>query len=410
MTEIADMDADATNPGRPVTPKSLQEQFDLFRTVVTHLPINLFGFDREGILTFTGGNVYQDLGIPTKNIVGLSIFDVYQNDAKFIEDAKKVLKDGKTCRRERPFMDYVFDTYLIPFFDANHQIDGVIGVGINITEQKLLETALLEHELLRIALEKEHELSVIKDGIMGRVSHEFRNPLAVIQMSADMLERHGDKMDEEGRARRFEQIHTQINHLARILDDLAFSVKHSSSYDLLNVQYDVFDLRVLCDEVLEEVRGRFGIDHVTKINIADDVSTVSAAPQLVHTILLQLLSNAYKYSDAGSTVELNIEIQDAVGDQQPSEREIVIQVRDEGIGILEKDRERLFEAFYRGSNFDERPGLGLGLSIVKEAIDLHDGSLTYETVIDQGTTFTVRLPMAMHLLHDGAPLINGAPP
>lgn len=405
MSDINSMDGDNTN--RPARQKSLQEQFNLFSTVVAHLPINLFGFDRDGMITFTGGSVFSDLDIPTRQTVGLSIFDLYQHDTQFVDDARNVLKDGRTRRRERPFLDYVFDTYLIPFFDAEHQVEGVIGVGINITEQKLLEAALLEHERLRIALEKEHELSVIKDEIMGRVSHEFRNPLAVIQMSADMLERHGDKMDEAGRARRFEQIHSQITHLSRILDDLTFSVKHSSGYPLLNVHYDVFDIRLVCAEVLEELSSRFGVEHETRLEIASGISTVAAAPQIVHTVLLQLLSNAYKYSDPGSTVTLQVDIEAAVtSGQDTSPPEIVIRVSDQGIGIPETDREHLFEAFYRGSNFDERPGLGLGLSIAREAVYMHEGSLTYDTVLDQGTTFTVRLPMATHLLANGVP--NGS--
>lgn len=391
------------------TSQSFQEQFDLFRVVLAHLPVNLFAFDCEGVITLVSGSIIEKFGLQNGSPVGQTIFDLFAADPQMIADARRVLRDGKTDRRERPFLDYVFDTYLIPFFDSENRLCGVLGVGINITEQKRLEAALVEHERLRMALQKEHELSVIKDGIMGRVSHEFRNPLAVIQMSADMLERHSDKMDEAGRARRFEQIHSQITHLTRILDDLAFSVKHSSTYPLLNIQHDVFDIRVLCDEVLDELGSRFGVNHQTHLKIAPDVSTVAASPQIVHTILLQLLSNAYKYSDPGSSVTLRVDVEAAgrnIDGHEAAQPEIVIRVSDQGIGILETDRERLYEAFYRGSNFDERPGLGLGLSIVKDAVDLHQGSLTYDTVIGQGTTFTVRLPMAMHLLANVVP--NGS--
>lgn len=397
MSELGGAEAnDSQNP------QSLQEQFDLFRIILAHLPVNLFAFDREGVITLVSGSIIEKFGLQDGDPVGQSVFDLFAADPQMVEDARRVLSDGITCRRERPFFDYVFDTHLIPYFGADQQLNGVIGVGINITEQKRLEAALVEHERLRVALQKEHELSVIKDGIMGRVSHEFRNPLAVIQMSADMLERHGAKMDDEGRARRFEQIHNQITHLTRILDDLAFSVKHSSSYGLLSIQYDVFDIRVLCEEVLDELGSRFGAAHQTHVEIAPDVAIVAAAPQIVHAILLQLLSNAYKYSDPGTMVTLQVDVESAPP-------EIVISVSDEGIGIPQSDREHLFEAFYRGSNFDERPGLGLGLNIVKEAVDLHEGSLTYETAVGQGTTFTVRLPMATHLLHDYPSAANGAP-
>jgi signal transduction histidine kinase len=374
---------------RRVSGATLQEQFDLLSTAVAHLPVNLFGFNQDGIVTLVGGRMMLDLGLEKGSIMGQSIFTLYAQNREFLNDARVVLATGEVIRRERPFMGHSFDTYLIPFRDSQGVVVGAVGVGINITDRVRLQEALLEHERLRVALQKEHELSLVKDQIMARLSHEFRNPLAVIQMSAEMLEKHAERLSPEARAARFEQIHGQIAHLTRILDDLSFSVRHSSGYDLLDVRFSTFDLRALCDEVIEEVKGRLGAEHHLDFTFTGDLTAIYSAPRLVRVILVQLLSNAFKYSARGSQVRLEVHVGD--GGQGRGDG-LLLSVRDQGIGIAEADREHLFTPFYRGKNFDERPGLGLGLSMAREAAELLGGTVTFSSAPDTGTTFVVWLP------------------
>jgi signal transduction histidine kinase len=104
---------------------------------------------------------------------------------------------------------------------------------------------------------------------------------------------------------------------------------------------------------------------------------------LLRHILGNLLTNALKYSPAGSAVELQI-FQEA--------NELVLQVRDHGIGIPPEDMRRLFEPFYRASNVSNVNGTGLGLVIVKNSVEAHGGSLSVDSQVGIGTTFTVRLP------------------
>ena len=119
----------------------------------------------------------------------------------------------------------------------------------------------------------------------------------------------------------------------------------------------------------------------------DDGGAIDADATLLRQVLDNLLSNAIKYSPHGSTVQLRID-RDDHGDAGG----VLLEVSDQGIGIPDADRERLFEAFERGSNVGARPGNGLGLAIARRAIELHGGSLSVASTLGEGTRFTVRLP------------------
>jgi signal transduction histidine kinase len=106
--------------------------------------------------------------------------------------------------------------------------------------------------------------------------------------------------------------------------------------------------------------------------------------KLLRSILGNLLSNAIKYSPQGSTVQLRLTCQ---------ENQAVFQVQDQGIGIPNADKQRLFESFHRASNVGTVSGTGLGLTIVKNCVDLHGGAIDVESEVGRGTTFTVTLPM-----------------
>jgi signal transduction histidine kinase len=105
--------------------------------------------------------------------------------------------------------------------------------------------------------------------------------------------------------------------------------------------------------------------------------------KLLHHILTNLLINAIKYSEDGSPVEFTAICQPP---------KIIFQIRDRGIGIPQQDWQRLFEPFHRASNVGSRQGTGLGLTIVKQCVDLHGGAIVFDTKVGEGTLFTVTLP------------------
>ncbi|NJO93670.1 MAG: sensor histidine kinase [Hydrococcus sp. RM1_1_31] len=106
--------------------------------------------------------------------------------------------------------------------------------------------------------------------------------------------------------------------------------------------------------------------------------------KLLNSILTNLLFNAVKYSPPGSQVDFNVTLEAEA---------VVFAVKDRGIGILPQDREYLFEAFHRGENVGQIEGSGLGLALVKKCVNLHRGQIAFDSIVGEGTTFIIRLPI-----------------
>lgn len=251
-----------------------------------------------------------------------------------------------------------------------------------VTERKRLEDMTLERERLHVALEKEQELNELKTKMMERISHEFRTPLSTILISTQLLERYGERFPPEKRQKNFEQIKNQVNHVTRILDDISLIVRGGSDYR--DFRASALDLEQLSREMVARLQAEMQTDHTFTFDFSEATHQATADRALTQLILYHLLSNAIKYSDWQTTVHLEAEVDGG---------EIILRIRDEGVGILPREQPRIFEAFYRGSNFDERPGLGLGLAIVKIAVELQQGKVLFTSLPKQGTTFVVHLPM-----------------
>jgi len=136
-----------------------------------------------------------------------------------------------------------------------------------------------------------------------------------------------------------------------------------------------------CQQLIEELQ-----DSTHQLILVGDIQGLSASldATMLKQILTNLLSNALKYSAAESTVRLEVDLQSTV---------VIFKVVDQGIGIPTQDLEHLFEPFYRGHNVNKVPGSGLGLAIVKRLVEMLKGQISVESQLDQGTTFTVVLPL-----------------
>src|SRR5262249_10565642 len=139
--------------------------------------------------------------------------------------------------------------------------------------------------------------------------------------------------------------------------------------------------RSLVGEVRSATNGRCPIE----LSLSEMPAEILADERLLRHIFTNLLTNAVKYSDIGCVVWFEL---------GRDEGGIVCNIRDQGIGIPEADREWLFNAFHCGHNVSDRPGTGLGLVIVKRCVDLHGGNIKVESKLGEGTTVTVRLPIS----------------
>ena len=142
------------------------------------------------------------------------------------------------------------------------------------------------------------------------------------------------------------------------------------------------DLEQFCHDLVTQLQLSDSNQHTITFRSFGNSSTACVDEKLLQPILTNLLSNAIKYSSTGSTVDFTLKCQD---------KEVIFQIKDQGIGIPAADLQRLFEPFHRGENVNDIPGTGLGLAVVKKLVDTHDGQITLASEVGIGTTFTITL-------------------
>ncbi len=147
---------------------------------------------------------------------------------------------------------------------------------------------------------------------------------------------------------------------------------------------ELLDACALAGRIVEEVGTATGNACPIHLDVRPECRQARTDERLFRHIFTNLLSNAVKYSAAGRPVEFSISREEA---------QAICKIRDHGIGIPEEDREWLFQSFHRARNVADRPGTGLGLVLVKRCVELHGGSITWESLMGKGTTFTVLLPL-----------------
>ncbi|HEY9692544.1 MAG TPA: PAS domain S-box protein [Oculatellaceae cyanobacterium] len=285
--------------------------------------------------------------------------------------------------------------------------DTVIWVARDITESKQAEAALIQakdqleirvqertaelqnavyqlersQEELHQSLEKEKELSELKSRFITMASHEFRTPLATILSSSDLLKSFGHKFSEERKLQHLNKIQTQVKNMTLLLEDVLFMGKVEAGKLTLNVTS--FNLEVFCRELIDEISLADRRKHKLLFESHGDCSTVEMDCQLLRQILTNLVSNAFKYSPEGAIIQVTIIC---------NNERTIINVQDQGIGIPICEQHHIFEIFHRASNVGNISGTGLGLAIVKQAVELHQGKISFESEVGVGTSFTVSMP------------------
>lgn len=250
------------------------------------------------------------------------------------------------------------------------------GIFRNITERKLAEAEMI------YALEKEKQLVELKSRFITTASHEFRTPLTTILMSAKLLEQFGDRASEDKKRMYLDRIQIATKRMTQLLDDVLLIGKAEA--EKLEFNPTPVPLEQFCHDLVEEMRMSASSKHSIIFTSQAQPITANVDEKLLRYILSNLLSNAIKYSPKGGDIDLSLFIE---------ARKATFSIRDRGIGIPAQDIEQLFHSFHRGSNVENISGTGLGMSIVKQCVDLHSGEISVTSEVGIGTTFVVTLPI-----------------
>lgn len=252
-----------------------------------------------------------------------------------------------------------------------------------------IEIALSRYQAeiaMQNALKQEQELNQLKSQFISIISHEFRNPLNSILSTLNLLERQDLQLSREQQLPHVQRAMAAAIQLTQLIDDVLILGETETAR--FQCHPAPLDLLWFCRNLIEEVHSDPGCQHSILLNVEgcqeNEQPFYNLDIKLVRHILSNLLSNAIKYSPDGGEVKLTI---------CGKPRSITFCVQDKGIGIPVEDQYYLFDPFHRGTNTSKIQGTGLGLSIVKRCVDAHGGSISVESQIRVGTTFTVTIPL-----------------
>jgi PAS domain S-box-containing protein len=248
-------------------------------------------------------------------------------------------------------------------------------------EKAMVHRKKAEEEAL-IAFEREKELSELKSRFVSMASHEFRTPLSGILTSVSLIARYTEPSDNEKRAKHIQTIKNSVHNLTSILNDFLSLDKLEEGR--LECHPKLFSIEEFVENLTQEMEVLSKKGQKILYEHHGEHKIILLDPQLLRNILINLLSNAFKYSSENEKICLITTTQDS---------ELRVVIKDNGIGIPMAEQKHLFERFFRARNATAIQGTGLGLTIVKKYLDLMGGSIKFNSIENAGTTFTITLPL-----------------
>jgi len=227
-------------------------------------------------------------------------------------------------------------------------------------------------------LEKEKELGKLKAQLISTVSHEFRTPMAIISSNVQIIRDFNDEMDSNMRKETISYISSGINNMTSMMNNFEVLDKNT----ILEFNPKSVNLSQLCSNLTNELQSlpKYA-GRIRFVNIFKHTDVIMDSSLITH-IVRNLLINALKFSDEK---QVNFTIEE--GD----DKHVIFSVLDKGIGMSELDIEKVFDNFHRGANASSVKGTGVGMSVVKRCVELHNGSINIESKLDEGTKISVVL-------------------
>jgi len=270
--------------------------------------------------------------------------------------------------------DRNYELNAVPLQDTDGNISRILVVETNVTQQKRVEQNMIK------ALEKERELNELKSRFVSMASHEFRTPLSTILTSLSLANRYHGLGNEENLQKHYGRIKSSVHILTSILNDFLSLDKLESG--MIGANPEPLNLRLVIDDLIDEMQAMCKAGQSISFTFEGE-EMVTTDQNMLRNIVVNLVSNAIKYSGENSVVEVEAVVKDS---------RVLVHVRDHGIGIPSADQHHIFERFFRAQNSTNIQGTGLGLNIVKKYLNLLGGDIWYESTPMVGTVFSFVIP------------------
>ena len=271
--------------------------------------------------------------------------------------------------------------------DLHNTVDEVILAPIKKKELLVRVKSLLRTRRLSLDIDAKNrkliELTIMKNRFISMAAHDLRNPLGVISGSIQMLETYEDKLTSDKKEELLSRMKTSVKNMNALLEDTLTFTKAEEGK--LEFNPSLVNLNEFCQNLISDFQVIYSDRQIDFVNTSsrENPKLLSMDAKLLRHILGNLLSNSLKYSTQKAPVKFELNCQ--------SDAATFI-IEDKGIGIPEEKLDQLFEPFNRANNVGAISGSGLGLSIVKQCVDLSGGTIEVKSEVEVLTTFTVQLP------------------
>lgn len=256
------------------------------------------------------------------------------------------------------------------------------ALNVQLEEEVKLSNKELQKviEQLKISLNKEKELNILKTKFIALASHEFKTPLSAILSSTELMAKYTELENVEKQREHLQKVKIMIARLNGMLDNL-LTLENIEAGEV-KPTYKLVDFKNLMEEVLHNTKPLLKKDQVLSI---ENTSTEKfyQDPRIIKIILNNILNNAIKYSENESQITVSL---------KSNKQNLYMSIKDNGIGIPLNEQNLIFNRFFRAKNALYYPGTGIGLNIVKGYVDSLKGTVSFKSTENNGTVFNVQIP------------------
>jgi len=359
--------------------RAAQEWRTTFDSIADMISIH----DKNYKITRVNKALANAFGKEPKELIGKTCYEVFHGTKQPFPNCPHMwslkTKEPATLELFEPRLGIHLGVSTSPIFDENGEVTSSVHIAKDITERKLAEDKLKE------ANEKLTEYNQLKDEFVSTASHELRTPLAIIMAAIRIML---DEIPGEIVEKQRDVLTTAMKNvqgLSKIIDSLLNIAKIEAGK--LDLQKTVVNI---CELIKDTVSNCKALAQEKSLSLDCEVPEqsidVCLDPDRIKEVLMNLISNSIKFTSEGGWIKVTCTDRDG---------EVLVSVRDSGVGIAEEDIPKLFDKFTqfgRKAGPGEK-GTGLGLAIVKKLIEMHGGKIDVESKVNQGTIFTISLPL-----------------
>lgn len=320
------------------------------------------------------------MGLKTKEAIGETLSDLLPD---FETSHSNLLENVVLTAQSERFEIYISDLgkhfEILAYQPDENQLATIF---FDTTERKKAEQVEYEYEQIKARFQQEREHNTLVQDIMSKLSHDLRTPLSIILTAKDVLRLYFDKITPEKREEKLNTIEHQVQFVLELLDDMSWLVRRSP--DEKRFAPKLINLATLCKVIAEDISPTYDNKYQIQFLNRSEEEFAFVDDTLVSRIVMNLLTNAIKYSQDNTDIRLEMDY---------SKHVVIIRVIDNGMGISPEDLPHIFEILYRVEASSHIDGNGMGLSIVKDCVERHQGAISVESEVGKGSTFTIELPL-----------------